>query len=76
MRRRNVPGSIDAPSVRAVVAHALTLIEDGFRVGLGSGRAATALVMALGAEVRHGLRVEAVPTSPASARAAHDAGIR
>ncbi|CAN5136033.1 hypothetical protein BH09GEM1_BH09GEM1_19100 [soil metagenome] len=55
--RRNVPGGIDDPGVQAVVA--LALIEDGFRVGLGSGRAATAFIVALGIQVRHGLHVEA-----------------
>lgn len=73
--RRNVTGSIDDPSVQAVVAHALALIEDGSRVGLGSGRAATAFIGALGVRVQQGLHVEAVPTSRASARHARDAGI-
>ncbi|MEP6905276.1 MAG: ribose-5-phosphate isomerase A, partial [Gemmatimonadales bacterium] len=72
---RNVPGSIDDPSVQAVVAQALALIEDGSRVGLGSGRAATSFIVALGVRVRKGLHVAAVATSRASARQARDAGI-
>lgn len=74
-KSQNVPGSVDDPGVQAVVAHALALIEDGFRVGLGSGRAAMAFIVALGIQVRHGLYVEAVPTSLDSARQARDAGI-
>ncbi len=72
---RNVPGSIDDPSVKAVVAQALALIEKGSRVGLGSGRAATSFIFALGVRVRQGLRVAAVPTSRASAQKAREAGI-
>ncbi len=69
------PGGIDDPSVQAVAAQALALVEDGFRVGLGSGRAATSFILALGERVRQGLRVTAVSTSRASARNAMNAGI-
>lgn len=61
--------------LEAVVAQALELIEDGARVGLGTGRTAAAFITALGARVRQGLRVAAVPTSRDSARLARDVGI-
>lgn len=54
---------------------ALGEIHDGFIVGLGSGRAATAFVRALGARVRAGLRVRGVPTSQATADVAIAEGI-
>ncbi len=41
----------------------LELITDGMVVGLGSGRAATQFVKALGQRVRQGLKVRGVPTS-------------
>jgi ribose 5-phosphate isomerase A len=59
----------------AVAARALDLVEDGAAVGLGSGHAAAAFIAALGARVRAGLRVTAVPTSEASATLARAAGI-
>jgi ribose 5-phosphate isomerase A len=71
----NVSGGVDDPSVQAVVAKALQFIGDGSRVGLGSGRAAAAFIAALGARVRQGLLVAAVPTSGASERQAREAGV-
>ncbi len=73
--RENVPGGDSDPGVQAVVVQALELIEDGARVGLGTGRAAAAFISALGARVRQGLRVAAVPTSLDSARLAREVGI-
>ncbi|MCA9512053.1 MAG: ribose-5-phosphate isomerase RpiA, partial [Myxococcales bacterium] len=43
--------------------------------GLGTGRAATAFVRALGARVAAGLRVRGVPTSEATAAVAREVGI-
>jgi ribose 5-phosphate isomerase A len=54
---------------------AASLVEPGMRVGLGTGRAAAAGILAVGERVRDGLRVRGVPTSPASARLAREAGI-
>src|SRR4051812_29118900 len=54
---------------------ALELVPDGAVVGLGTGRAATAFIVALGERVRAGLRVRGVPTSQASADLAHQLGI-
>lgn len=46
---------------------ALDWVEDGMRVGLGTGRAATAFVEALGERVADGLSITGVPTSEATA---------
>jgi ribose 5-phosphate isomerase len=69
------PGGRDDPSVHAVAAKAIELIQDGARVGLGSGRAASMFIVKLGARRREGLRVSGVPTSHASADEARRAGI-
>ncbi len=52
--------------------HALNLIREGMVVGLGSGRAATAFVHALGEKVRAGLHVRCIPTSSDTARLAEE----
>jgi ribose 5-phosphate isomerase A len=67
--------SIDKSAVQAVAAKALELVADGARVGLGSGRAASAFIALLGVRVREGLRVSGVATSFAAAAEAHGAGI-
>ncbi|MBK7949061.1 MAG: ribose-5-phosphate isomerase RpiA [Deltaproteobacteria bacterium] len=46
---------------------ALDFVQDGMKLGLGTGRAAAAFVEALGARVAQGLRVTGVPTSEATA---------
>jgi ribose 5-phosphate isomerase A len=51
------------------------MIQDGQVIGLGSGRAATAFVHALGKRVQEGLRVRGVPTSQATASLATQLGI-
>ncbi len=58
------------PNPGALAAAALDMIQEGFVVGLGSGRAATAFVRALGSRVQAGLRVRCVPTSQATANLA------
>ena len=51
-------------AIRALSADALGTVEDGSTLGLGSGRAATALVESLSRMVRSGrIRVRGVPTS-------------
>jgi ribose 5-phosphate isomerase A len=62
-------GRIMSDSVlAAVAARALEFVRDGMVVGLGTGRAATAFVEALGERVRQGaLRITGVPTSKATA---------
>lgn len=59
----------------AAGAHAAAQVEDGMRVGLGTGRAAAAGIRALGARIAGGLRVTAVATSRASADLARELGI-
>lgn len=54
---------------------ALDFISAGAVVGLGSGRAATAFIHALGGRVQQGLRVQGIPTSNASAELATRLGI-
>lgn len=58
-----------------LAARALEHVRDGMRLGLGSGRAATAFVRALGARVRGGLRVRGVPTSEATGHLARELGV-
>lgn len=55
---------------------ALEYVNDGADIGLGTGRAASAFVRALGARVRAGLRVRGVATSEDTARLAEGEGIR
>ncbi len=54
---------------------ALDMIPDGVVMGLGSGRAATAFVRALGQRVQQGFRVRGVPTSQNTAQVATECGI-
>jgi ribose 5-phosphate isomerase A len=61
--------------LQAVAERALELIPDGGVIGLGTGRAATAFLHALGERVRAGLRVRGLPTSQASADLARQLGI-
>ena len=65
-----------AGSIAALVAQrALEYIHDGAVVGLGTGRAATAFVQALGARCRDGWRVRGIPTSQVTADLATQLGI-
>jgi ribose 5-phosphate isomerase A len=65
----------DPHDLQAIAARALETIQDGNVVGLGTGRAATAFIHALGERVRGGLRARGVPTSQASADLARRLGI-
>jgi ribose 5-phosphate isomerase A len=51
---------------RAAAERALTFVEPGMRLGLGTGSTAAQFVELLGAQVREGLQVVAVPTSEAT----------
>jgi ribose 5-phosphate isomerase A len=51
-------------------------VQDGMRVGLGTGRAAAAGIRALARRVAGGLRCRGVPTSTASSALARELGIR
>jgi ribose 5-phosphate isomerase A len=59
----------------ASAQRALDFVEDGQTLGLGTGRAATAFVRALGARVKDGLSVRGVPTSEATAAVARELNI-
>ncbi|MBI2466253.1 MAG: ribose-5-phosphate isomerase RpiA [Candidatus Rokubacteria bacterium] len=79
-RPRVVGTTADKPTVspedlERLATFAVALVPDSTAVGLGSGRAATAFVRALGARVRGGLRVHGVPTSQATAALAREVGI-
>ena len=54
---------------------ALGFVKDGTTIGLGTGRAATLFVEALGRKVRDGLKVRGVPTSATTAKLAKELGI-
>lgn len=59
-----------------IYERAVEMIADRTRVGLGSGRAASAFVRLLGERVRAGrLRIQGVPTSEATAGLAREVGI-
>lgn len=58
-----------------VAERALEFIADGQVVGLGTGRAATDFIRALGRHVQKGLHVQGVPTSQATADLAQQLGI-
>ena len=61
--------------VLAAAAAALEFVSEGACVGLGSGRASSAFIRALGERCRDGLRVHGVATSAASATLATSVGI-
>jgi ribose 5-phosphate isomerase A len=63
------------PAVESAAASALALIQDGMRVGLGTGHGALAFLARLADRVRSGLRVVGVPTSEATAAEARRLGI-
>jgi ribose 5-phosphate isomerase A len=59
-----------------IAERALALIEEGSAIGLGTGRAATLFVKALGKRVQEGLHIRGVPTSDATAGLARELGIQ
>jgi ribose 5-phosphate isomerase A len=60
---------------RRAAEAALDYVEDGMRLGLGSGSTAAHFVALLGRRVAQGLAVTGVPTSAATERLAREAGI-
>ncbi|MBZ8134180.1 ribose-5-phosphate isomerase RpiA [Afifella sp. IM 167] len=60
---------------REAAATALEAVEDGMRLGLGTGSTAAWFVRLLGEKVRAGLNVVGVPTSEATRRQAEEEGI-
>lgn len=66
----------DESSKRRVAARALAYVEDGMRLGLGTGSTARHFVDLLGERVRGGLDVVGVPTSERTRQQAEGLGIR
>lgn len=66
---------LDRGQLERLAARALDHVHDGALVGLGSGRAASGFVRALGARVARGLRVRGVATSEATAQLAREVGV-
>jgi len=60
---------------RAAAEAAIKYVKDGMLLGLGTGSTAQHFLELLGERVRHGLKVEGVPTSRQTERAAQAAGI-
>ena len=60
---------------RRAAEAALAYVEDGMRLGLGTGSTAAHFVMLLGRRVAEGLDVRGVPTSEATADLARRAGV-
>jgi ribose 5-phosphate isomerase A len=67
------PGASDEK--RAAARAALDYVDDGMRLGLGTGTTAQEFVRALGEKVGKGLKVLAVPTSEATRKQAEALGI-
>jgi ribose 5-phosphate isomerase A len=65
----------DNPDTAAIAQRVLEFIPPNSVVGLGTGRAATAFIHALGGAVKNGLKVRGIPTSDASANLAKQLGI-
>ena len=70
----------DAPSdsaalKRAAAAAALSLVQEGMKVGLGTGSTAEAFLDLLGPRVRGGFKIIGVPTSERTAQKARALGI-
>ncbi len=65
----------EADALEGIAGRALELVGEDTIVGLGTGRAATAFVRALGAAVAAGMRVRGVPTSDTTAALARELGI-
>jgi ribose 5-phosphate isomerase A len=68
-------GETSDPGVAAAAARAVELVPEGAKVGLGSGRASSAFIAALGARAQRGFSVAGVPTSEEAARLARSFGI-
>jgi ribose 5-phosphate isomerase A len=62
-------------ATRSAAEMALDFVEDGFTIGLGTGRAASAFVRVLGERARAGVTIRGVPTSEATAELARECGI-
>ena len=67
---------MSAPDLkRAAAERAIPLVEDGMRLGIGTGSTAAAFIALLGERVRAGLTVTGVPPSEATRIACEREGI-
>jgi ribose 5-phosphate isomerase A len=66
--------SAERQKARAAAA-AMSYVEDGMTLGLGSGSTADIFVRLLAERVKNGLRVQGVPTSEATANLAREVGV-
>ncbi len=70
------PEPFDQAAAKSAAAHrAIEFVENGMRVGLGTGSTATAFVELLGERVASGLKVTGVPTSERTGALARRRGI-
>lgn len=60
---------------RQAALEALNEVRSGMIVGLGTGSTASHFIRELGAKVREGLKINAIPTSEESSRVAREVGI-
>jgi ribose 5-phosphate isomerase A len=60
---------------KAAAEWAVTLVEDGMVVGLGTGSTASLILEPLAARIRQGLRITGIPTSERTAEQARGLGI-
>jgi ribose 5-phosphate isomerase A len=72
---REYVARVPADSLALLAERALSFVRERSVIGLGSGRAATAFLIALAARVRGGFAVRGVPTSEETARRARKLGI-
>jgi ribose 5-phosphate isomerase A len=75
MSGANSSSSEPADTPLAIAQKALDWVKDGQTLGLGTGRAATAFVRALGERVADGLNISGVPTSEVTAALARELNI-
>ena len=79
MSRDSEPSAGEGPADRAkrvAAERAAEMVEDGMRVGLGTGSTARHLIARLGERVAEGLRFTGAATSQATARLALEAGLQ
>lgn len=72
----SAPTAPTAEDLERVAARAIEEVRDGMRLGLGTGRAAEAFIVRLGARVREGLEVVGVATSERSEALARQVGVK
>ncbi len=69
------PGMTQDEAKLAVAKRAVEFVEDGMRVGLGTGTTATLFIRELGARVQAGLKIRCVASSDASHKLAQSLGM-